>query len=108
MEGETAKISQGNEVSIALMQKDIAYMRESMGKIETTMAMLDRNFARKDEMQAIEKSIEATHKDIKAELDKKVDRADFDPIKKILGRINMMLITVVVGAVLALIVRAGS
>ena len=101
------KTEQRHDVSIALIQKDVEYIKNSLTKIDTTLAIFDRNFARKEELVAIEKLIENLHKNVQADLATKVDRTDFDPIKKTLMRINWMVISAVVIGLLALIIKAG-
>jgi type VI protein secretion system component VasA len=98
---ETTK--QSSDVAIALIQKDIEYIKESTRKIDETLKVFDRNFARKDELKEIEKILEKNYAEIKLEIARKVDHTDFDPIKKILYRINWLLISAVVFGILALI-----
>lgn len=106
MDNQTLKTKeQGHEVSIALIQRDITYIRESLTKIDTTLAVFDRNFARKEELKVIEKQIGDIHVDLKNELKNKVDSKDFDPIKKTLSRINWIMISGVIIALLTLIIK---
>ena len=105
MDNEVVKKEQSHDVSIALIQRDITYIRESLTKIDTTLSIFDRNFARKEELKAIEKSILEIHTDLKKELGKKVDHMDFDPIKKTLQKINWLMITGIVVALLALVIK---
>lgn len=113
------KTEQSHDVSIALIQKDIGYIRESLLKIDTTMALFDRNFARKDELVALEKGMEKIVEEFKKEMEKidrvnkeelakKVNNSEYEPVKKLLGRINWLLISTIIIAVLAFIIKAGS
>lgn len=108
MQEDVIKKEQGHDVSIALIQRDIEYMKNSVLKIETTLAVFDRNFARKDELTKIEELIKETQKNTKVLLDSKVDKEDFDPIKKTLQKVNWLMIAVVVGGLLSLIIQVGS
>mgnify|MGYP001596939778 CR=1 FL=1 len=104
-EKEIVKKEQSHEISIALIQRDIEYIKGSMNKIETNIILFDRNFAHKDELKYIEESINTIHQEIKDALDKKVDHSDFDPIKKTLSRINWLIISAIVVALLNLIAK---
>jgi len=81
---------QSDETSIALLQKDVTYILDSVKKIDLRMDVYDRNFARKDELKEFEKMFEKFLESNKKELDNKVDKTDFDPIKKTLTRINWL------------------
>jgi len=126
---EDKKQENTHDIAIALMQRDIAYVRESMKNIETTLAVFDRNFARKDEMQRLEKiigdnekslvkkiedmerelkkTIQDDKKEISNSLKEKVDTKEFEPIKKILQRINWIMIAGMVTALLSLIIQTS-
>lgn len=126
---EDEKNKQQHDIAIALIQKDMSYVRESIKNIETTLAVFDRNFARKDELNRLEKAItdnektlgrtidnsikdlkntiEADKKDIQRSLESKVDNKDFDPIKKVLQRINWIMIAGMVTALLSLIIQTS-
>lgn len=105
---EIVKKEQTHDVSIALIQKDMEYVRKSLDKIDNTLLAMDRNYTRRDEFTSTLKVIEGLEKALKDGLAMKVDRDDFDPIKKTLSRINWMLIAAVVGRLLTLIVKSGS
>lgn len=96
-----------HDISIALIQKDIGYIKDSVLKMETTIGVFDKIFARKDELKEISDSINGIRKDIKTDLDKKVDKEEFAPIKATLTRINWLVISGVVIALLALIIKSG-
>ena len=97
---------QSDETSIALLQKDVTYILDSVKKIDRTMEMYDRNFARKDELKEFEKIFKEFLETNKKALEAKVDKTDFDPIKKTLTRINWLVISAVVIGLLALIFKA--
>lgn len=104
MEKELEKKEQSHDVSIAIIQNDIGHIRTSISDIKTTLGVFDKIFARKDELKDIERNVEDIHKEIKAELSKKVDHSDFDPIKKTLTQINWLLISAVVVALLSALI----
>lgn len=104
---EILKKEQTHDVSIALIQRDIEYMKTSVVKIEAAIVVFERNFARKDELENIENLIIEMQKNTKALLDAKVDKNDFDPIKKTLQKVNWLMIAVVVGGLLSLIIQVG-
>lgn len=120
MDEQILKKETTHDISIALIQKDMQYVRESIAKIETSIAMMDRNYAKRDEFNSVVELVKqisqkietkASHEDVKAvitALSTKVDHADFDPIKKILARINWIMISGVVVALLSLVITAGN
>lgn len=126
---DTDNKENSHDISIALISKDIAYIRDSLKNVETTIALYDRNFARKDETGRLEKLIVDNEKTIQRNLEEfqremrrnvksmednfnknlelKVDNKDFVPIKTTLSRINWIMVSGVVIALLSLIIQTG-
>jgi hypothetical protein len=96
-----------HEISIALIQKDIQYIRESMAKIDLAISVFDRNFMRKEEAVNLQKQAEDVHKKILQQLESKLDKSEFEPIRSTLAKINWVIISALVVAVLALVVNVG-
>lgn len=96
---------QKHEISIALIQRDIQYINQTMQNIGVQIAAMDKNYARKDELREIEKGLDQIHKDIKEQLAKKVNNTDFDPIKKTLQKINWLVISAVVIALIGIALK---
>lgn len=115
MDKEIVKIENGHDVKIALVQKDIEYIRGSITNIENKFNTIDEKFVKRDELLTAIKGMEDAHKDIKntielqkKDIDAKLDIKDFTPIKNVLVRINWILISAVVIALLALVTKIGS
>lgn len=104
---ENKKKEANHDVSIALIQKDISYIRESITKIDTTIALFNQHFARKDEMTSLEKVMEKMNVEFAEALNKKVDKDNFEPIKKTLQKINWMMISAFIVAILSLVIKAN-
>lgn len=116
MPEEESKTKVSHEVGIALIQKDIEYMRKSVTKIEADIGLMDKNFARRDELVNLEKIVgdlakewekkqEANTVELNKKIESKVSSTEFDPIKKLLTKINWLLITAVIVGLLSLIVK---
>ena len=103
-----------HETSIALITQDISYIKKDLTKmgmkLDATDIKLDavlNHYIQRDEFMAkndmlqsqIDKRIEGAHARIKELDEKKLDKEDFSPIKKI----GMIIITAFVFALLALV-----
>lgn len=102
---ESERTNKDHDIAIALIQKDIEYIKNTTSKIELTLAVFEKNFAKKDELKEIEKLMLGLKKDFISELSTKVNQSEFDPIKKTLNRINWIMISGVVVALLNLIIK---
>lgn len=74
-------MGQTEETKIAVMQKEISYIKE---KVDEVVSKLDNNYVTKDEHNGLEKKV--------------------DKIQGIIDRIVWIIITMVLGAVLALVI----
>jgi len=63
------------EVMMAELAKDIRYLRELTQEMKATLDVLNKNMVTRDEM-------ESRHDRLQAEIDKKLDKEDFAPYKK--------------------------
>lgn len=98
MESDSQKTS--HDISIALIQKDVEYIKQSIVSINTQIQIMDKHYARHEDLSAIVKLQE----DFKKNLDTKLDKDDFDPIKKTLARINWLVISAIVIALIGLVI----
>lgn len=120
METENQQTKVSHELAIALIQKDMDYLRKSMDAVTLTLATMDRDFARRSDLAPFTETLKnintalekkANHEDLAAvhkTLDTKVNVVEFQPIQKMLSRINWVLISSVVAGVLALLYNAGA
>lgn len=99
MESEAQKNS--HDISIALIQKDIEYIKQNIIGINTQIQLMDKHYARHEDLASLLKAQE----ELKRLLVEKVDKSDFDPIKKTLQRINWLIISAIVGALIALVIK---
>lgn len=100
---EPEKLKNQHDISIAIIQKDIEYIKQGMMSIQTQIQVLDKHYARHDDVAGVIKAMEVMQKAI----DSKVSVTDFEPIKTTLTRINWMLITTILGALLGLVVKTN-
>lgn len=98
---ETDHQKTSHEISIALIQKDVEYIKQNIAGINAQLQMMDKNYARHDDVTAVIKLVE----ELKKTLNGKVDVSEFTPIKSTLYKINWLLITAVIGAVLAIVLK---
>jgi len=63
------------EVMMAELAKDIRYLRELTQEMKATLDVLNKNMVTRDEM-------ESRHDRLQTEIDKKLDKEDFAPYKK--------------------------
>ena len=63
------------DVMMAELGKDIRYLRELTQEMKATLDVLNKNMVTRDEM-------ESRHDRLQAEIDKKLDKEDFAPYKK--------------------------
>lgn len=116
-EQETYVEKTSHETAIALIRKDIEFISQSIGKIETAIIMMDRNYTKRDEFNSVVELVKAInlkleskadHEDIKniiKALDNKVDIKDFKPMNEGIKKLNMLVISTVVVALISLVIK---
>jgi len=92
-----------NEKDIALIQKDIGYIKKDTAEIKDTLKLVLDRYAQKDDVESrfnrMEDEIDGRIKGIHERLHEKLDKEDFEPVKKI----GLTVILAVVVAMLAVI-----
>jgi len=94
------------ETKIAVMQQEITYIKERVDDIATT---LKENIAFHQERMSLmqeqmDKRFDGVYERYKELDDKKADKTEVDKINSVLSRLNWIIITAVLGALLALVV----
>lgn len=97
------------EAVIAAMARDIHYMSQAIGKMETSLQNMDAQYVKQGELREIQKDRDEQRKDLLERIikleDIKLDEKDFLPFKNTLTRINWIVISAIVLALLALILK---
>jgi hypothetical protein len=98
-----------NEKDIALIRQEIGYIKEDTTEIKASLKiMLENYITRKDvesKFERMQDELDGRIKGVHDRLDKKLDIEDFEPYKSALNRINWIIITTVLSALLYLVLK---
>lgn len=113
MEGKNKTKQDQTDISIALMMQSIKLMQQDMAEIKAELKAVLAHYVRREEFETkmldfqhqLDKRVDGIHERI-VELDKeKLAKEDFEPVKSALSRINWIIISGVVVAILALVIQ---
>lgn len=102
-----------NETDYKYFKQEFKDLKEHLTRgvsvIEGQLKVLGESFVRRDEFEKRFEKLEKDHKEnygkLESNIDEKLDREDFEPYKKTLGNLNWVVLSAVVCALLALVIK---
>jgi len=92
------------ETKVAVMQKEISYISK---QVDTILLKLEENVRLHEaQMNRLQTEMDKRFDGVHTRIDTKADQAEVDKINSVLSRINWIIITAVLGALLALIINS--
>jgi len=97
-----------NITNVEIMRNDMSYMKNDLAEIKATLKIVLEKYVHREEMASrfdrvqaeLDKRFDGAH----ARIDMKCDKEDLEKINTILSRLNWIIITGVMGGILALVI----
>lgn len=90
------------ETKVAVMQEQIVYIKK---QVDTILATLEKNVqAHQEQIARMQVEMDKRFEGVHNRIDTKADKTEVEKINSVLSRINWIIITTVLGAILALVI----
>lgn len=98
-----------NITNVEIMRNDMSYMKNDLAEIKATLKIVLEKYVHREEMVSrfdrVQTELDKRFDGANARIDTKCDKEDLEKINIIISRLNWLIITGVMGGLLALVIN---